>query len=86
MILLGVLIVVFGACLFCALRAALGPTAPDRVVAIDALIALMIGALVILGSYYRATIYLDVALVYAFLAFLGTLAIAKYLEGRGIET
>ncbi len=86
MILLGVLIVVFGACLFCALRAALGPTAPDRVVAIDALIALMIGALVLLGSYYRASIYLDVALVYAFLAFLGTLAIAKYLEGRGIET
>ena len=86
MILLGVLIVVFGACLFCALRAALGPTAPDRVVAIDALVALMVGALVLLGVYYRAPIYLDVALVYAFLAFLGTLAIAKYLEGRGVET
>jgi len=86
MILLGVLVIVFGACLFCALRAALGPTAPDRVIAIDALVALMVGALVLLGVYYRAPIYLDVALVYAFLAFLGTLAIAKYLEGRGIET
>jgi multicomponent Na+:H+ antiporter subunit F len=86
MILLGVLVIIFGACLFCALRAALGPTAPDRVVAIDALVSLMIGALVLLGVYYRAPIYLDVALVYAFLAFLGTLAIAKYLEGRGIET
>lgn len=86
MILLGVLIVVFGACLFCAFRAALGPTAPDRVVAIEALVALMVGAMVLLGVYYRAPIYLDVALVYAFLAFLGTLAIAKYLEGRGIET
>jgi len=86
MILLGVLVIIFGACLFCALRAALGPTAPDRVVAIDALVSLMVGALVLLGVYYRAPIYLDVALVYAFLAFLGTLAIAKYLEGRGIET
>ena len=86
MILLGVLTIIFGACLFCALRAALGPTAPDRVVAIDALIALMIGALVLLGVYYRAPIYLDVALVYALVAFLGTLAIAKYLEGRWIET
>ncbi len=86
MILLGMVIVIFGACLFCALRAALGPTAPDRVIAIDALVALMVGALVLLGVYYRASIYLDVALVYAFLAFLGTLAIAKYLEGRGIET
>lgn len=86
MILLGVLTIIFGACLFCALRAALGPTAPDRVIAIDALVALMIGALVLLGVYYRAPIYLDVALVYALVAFLGTLAIAKYLEGRGIET
>ncbi|KUO40669.1 MAG: cation:proton antiporter [Hadesarchaea archaeon DG-33-1] len=86
MILLGMVIVIFGACLFCTLRAALGPTAPDRVVAIDALVMLMVGALVLLGIYYRASIYLDVALVYAFLAFLGTLAIAKYLEGRGIET
>lgn len=83
---LEVLIIIFIACIICALRAALGPTAPDRVVAIDALVALMVGALVLLGIYYRAPIYLDVALVYAFIAFLGTLAIAKYLEGRGIET
>ena len=86
MILLGVIVIIFGACFICALRAALGPTAPDRVIAIDALVALMVGALVLLGVHYRASIYLDVALVYAFIAFLGTLAIAKYLEGRGIET
>lgn len=86
MIVLGILVVIFGACILCAIRAALGPTAPDRVVAIDTLAALMIGALVLLSVYYRASIYLDVAIVYAFLAFLGTLAISKYLEGRGIET
>lgn len=86
MIVLGVLTIIFGACLFCALRAALGPTAPDRVVAIDALAALMISAFVLLGVHYNASIYLDVALVYALLTFLGTLAIAKYLEGRGVET
>jgi multisubunit Na+/H+ antiporter MnhF subunit len=78
--------IVFGiACLLCAVRAGLGPTAPDRVVAIDALVVLMAALLVLLGVYYRAPIYLDVALVYAFLAFLGTLAISKYLEGRRIE-
>ncbi|HID60892.1 MAG TPA: cation:proton antiporter [Hadesarchaea archaeon] len=81
-----ILTILFGASLLCALRAALGPTAPDRVVAIEALVALMIGVLVLLGAYYNASIYLDVALVYAFLAFLGTLAIAKYLEGQGVET
>ncbi len=86
MILIVISIIVLGAILICAIRAILGPTAPDRVVAIDGITALMIAFLVILGVYYRASIYLDVALVYAFLAFLGTLAIAKYLEGRGLET
>lgn len=83
MILIGALIVIFGACIICAVRAVLGPTAPDRVVAIDAIVALMTTSLVILGIYYKASIYLDVALVYAFLAFIGTIAIAKYLEGEG---
>jgi multicomponent Na+:H+ antiporter subunit F len=86
MILLWVSAVIFVACLLCAVRALLGPTAPDRIVAIDAIVVLMVTSLVLLGIHYRASIYLDVALVYAFLAFLGTLAVAKYLEGRGIET
>jgi multicomponent Na+:H+ antiporter subunit F len=86
MILIGALIAVFGACIICAVRAVLGPTAPDRVVAIDAIVALMTASLVLLGIYYNASIYLDVALVYAFLSFLGTLAIAKYLEGKDVGT
>ena len=71
--------------LLCILRGALGPTAPDRVVAVDALTSLVVAAFVLLGVYYRAAIFLDIALVYALLAFLGTLAIAKYLEGRRLE-
>ena len=86
MILLWFLIVALGAAAICAVRAILGPTAPDRMVALDGLSAIMIAALVILGVYYRVSMLLDVALVYALLSFLGTLAIAKYLEGRGIES
>jgi multicomponent Na+:H+ antiporter subunit F len=82
---LGIVIILAGACLFCLLRATLGPTAPDRVVAIDALTSLVVAGLVLLGVWYRAPIFLDVALVYAFLAFLGTLAVSKYLEGRGLQ-
>lgn len=84
MMMLVLLTVLFGSCCICAIRAFLGPTAPDRVVAIDTLVTLMVASLVLLGVFYEAPIYLDVALVYAFLAFLGTLAISKYLEGRGI--
>jgi len=69
----------------CILRSVLGPTAPDRVVAMDALTSLVIAAFVLLGVYYQTPIFLDIALVYALLAFVGTLAIAKYLEGRRLE-
>jgi len=74
------------ASILCVVRAVLGPTAPDRIVAIDTLTVIVVLILVLLGVYYRASIYLDIALVYALLNFLGTVAIAKYLEGRGLET
>lgn len=67
------------------LRAVAGPTAPDRVVAVDSITSLLVATLAVLGVYYNAFIYLDIALVYAMLAFLGTLAISKYLEGRKVE-
>lgn len=72
------IIVISGA--LCATRALLGPTAPDRIVAIDALVAISVAGMVILGFYYRAQMYLDIAIVYAMLAFIGTLAVAKYIE------
>ena len=68
----------------CAARAVIGPTAPDRVVAIDALVAISISAMVFLGFYYNAQIYLDVALVYAMLSFVGSIAVAKYLEREDV--
>jgi multicomponent Na+:H+ antiporter subunit F len=74
------------ASIICAIRAVLGPTIPDRMVAIDTLTVIVVLILVLLGVYYRASIYLDIALIYAFLNFLGTIALAKYLEGRGLET
>jgi len=74
------------ASILCTIRAVLGPTIPDRMVAIDTLTVIVVLILTLLGVYYRASIYLDIALIYAFLNFLGTVALAKYLEGRGLET
>jgi multicomponent Na+:H+ antiporter subunit F len=74
------------ASIICVIRAVLGPTVPDRMVAIDTLTVIVVLILTLLGVYYRASIYLDIALIYAFLNFLGTVALAKYLEGRGLET
>jgi len=73
---LGVLMIV------CLTRAALGPTTPDRLVALDTTNTLVVAALVTLGAAFRETIYVDVAVVYAMLAFVSTLYISRYLEGH----
>jgi multicomponent Na+:H+ antiporter subunit F len=66
---------------FSLIRAALGPTIPDRVVALDTINTLVVAAMILLGAGYKCIIYVDIAIVYAILSFIGTLYIAKYLEG-----
>jgi len=62
-------------------RLAAGPTAPDRVVALDVVNTLTIAAMILLAIAYGEVIFVDVAIVYALLSFVGTLYIAKYLGG-----
>lgn len=64
------------------IRLIIGPTAPDRVVALDAINTLVVGILILLSVSYKQTVFVDVAIVYALLAFVGTLYIARYLEKR----
>ena len=63
------------------IRFAIGPRGVDRVVAFDVLTILSIGAIVIAALVAERSIYLDVALVYALLSFLGVIVAARYLEG-----
>ncbi len=58
-----------------------GPTAADRVVAFDVLTIISITGIVLSALAEGRGIYLDVALVYALLSFLGVIVVARYLEG-----
>ncbi|MBT8507754.1 cation:proton antiporter [Methanomicrobiaceae archaeon CYW5] len=58
-----------------------GPTAPDRVVALDAINTFTVCAILIFGVAYQETVYVDVAIVYALLSFVGTLYLAKLVGG-----
>ena len=58
-----------------------GPTASDRVVALDTMSVTFISVLVLLSYMFQRNIYIDVSLVYAVLGFIGVLIIARYLEG-----
>ncbi len=73
----------FGGVLLCMIRAAKGPTASDRIVGVDGMITITTALLVLLGLILKRQIYLDVSLVYAVLAFVGVLVVARYLE-KGI--
>lgn len=64
-----------------AIRLFLGPTAADRIVAADTLAVITTAGLVGLAAWFNNPVYLDVALVYGTLAFVGTVALARALEG-----
>ncbi len=65
----------------CLLRMIKGPTAPDRAVALDTAVTVTTALLVFIGFVLRRYVYLDVSLVYALLTFIGSVVIARYLEG-----
>jgi multisubunit Na+/H+ antiporter MnhF subunit len=65
------------------LRLLLGPAAPDRVVAADTLSVITTSGLVVLAALLASPLYLDVALIYGTLAFVGVVAIARAIEGNG---
>ena len=58
-----------------------GPTAADRVAALDTLDLIVSLALAVYSLYTGRGIYLDIALVVALLGFISTIIIAKFLGG-----
>lgn len=58
-----------------------GPSAADRMVALDTMTIVGIVIIVFVALRAGRIIYLDVALVYGLLSFLGVIAVARYLEG-----
>ncbi len=58
----------------------MGPYTADRIVAADTLAVLVTALLVLLAMWFDSVLYLDVALIYAVLAFAGTVALAHVIE------
>ncbi len=65
------------------IRMIIGPTVADRAVALDVMTINAISLIVFIAYYSNRIIYLDIAMVYALISFVGVVAIARYLE-RGI--
>ncbi len=76
-------VLIFFSIVFGIIRLVIGPKTVDRVVAIDLLTIIAIAVIGLLAHVANRYIYLDVALVYGLLSFLGVLAVARFLE-KGI--
>ena len=56
-----------------------GPAAADRIVALDLISILIVAFLAVYSVFAAETSFLDVAIGYALIAFLGTAALARFL-------
>ncbi len=59
-----------------------GPTLADRVVSLDGLLTVIVTAILAWSAYHRDGTYLTLGVVVALVAFLGTSAFARFVEGR----
>jgi len=66
----------------CLYRIGRGPSAPDRTVAIDILGTLVVGFCCLTAIWQGQDYYMNIAIAWALISFVGTLALAKRLEGR----
>lgn len=70
-----------GACFL--LRALRGPSLADRVVAVDGLVVTLVGIILLHAIRTDSSWFLAVAVVVAFVGFVGTTAGARFIEARG---
>jgi multicomponent K+:H+ antiporter subunit F len=74
------------AMVFCGIRLLVGPTAQDRVLALDTLWMSAMLLAIMLGIRFGSDVYFEAAMLIALLGFASTIALAKFLmRGEIIE-
>ncbi|MEX3008068.1 cation:proton antiporter [Hoeflea sp. TYP-13] len=65
------------------IRVVRGPTLPDRILALDMLVATAIGFIAVIGIKTGYTLYVDIAIALGLVGFLATVAFARFILARG---
>lgn len=60
-------------------RLSIGPSLPDRILALDTMYVNVIALLILYGIYQGSALYFEAALLIAAMGFVGTVALSKYL-------
>ena len=63
-------------------RVVVGPTLPDRIVALDMLVTVAIGFIAVIGIRTGFTLYVDIAIALGLVGFLATVAFARFVMSR----
>lgn len=75
-------LLILGGALLALIRAVKGPTTYDRVLAVNVFGTKTVIILALLGYIGNRSGYLDIALLYALVNFLGTVALLRFVESR----
>ncbi|MFD1064635.1 Na(+)/H(+) antiporter subunit F1 [Oceanobacillus locisalsi] len=62
------------------LRVIIGPSLPDRIVALDMVGVTLVSSIAVVSVMLTTTAFLEVILIIAILAFISTIAFSKYIE------
>jgi multicomponent Na+:H+ antiporter subunit F len=71
------------AAVLCLVRLIAGPTVPDRIVALDALLYVVVSGIGVGAALTREGSFLAVLVAVALLGFVGTVTVARFVERRG---
>jgi len=80
----GIFILLLSA-LLCLFRIAKGPTPPDRTISMDILGTLVVGFCCMVCIATGADFLMNIAIAWALTSFIGTIALAKHLEGKHFD-
>ena len=64
-------------------RVVVGPTLPDRILALDMLVAVAIGFIAVIAVKTGFTLYVDIAIALGLVGFLATVAFARFILQSG---
>ncbi|APO66874.1 Na+/H+ antiporter subunit F [Rhizobium gallicum] len=65
-----------------AYRVIIGPTLPDRILALDTLTGIAIGFIAVIAVKARFALYIDIAIALSLVGFLATVAFARFVLSR----
>lgn len=71
------------AALLVVVRLVRGPSVPDRIVALDVLVQVVVAGIAVAAAVTRDGTYLAVLVAVALLGFVGTVTVARFVERRG---